>query len=67
MKIIIDQEKCIGCDLCNEISGGAMGIKYGKDGKAGQNPQTDLTDQSVVEKVKLAMQTCPVQAISLED
>ena len=53
--------------MCEEISEGAIGTKYGKNGKAGANPQSDLTDAKVVEKVKLAVETCPMQAISLED
>jgi ferredoxin len=67
MKIIVDSEKCIGCNMCGDISEGAMGTKFGKDGKAAQNPEADLTDRVVVANLKLAIETCPMQAISLED
>ena len=67
MKIIIDPDKCIGCNLCEDISEGAMGIKFGKEGKADQNPKADLADPKILEKVKLAVETCPMQTITLEE
>lgn len=67
MKITVDQDQCIGCNLCEELSGGAMGIKFGANGKAAQNPQADLTDSKTMESVKLAIQACPMQAIKLEE
>ena len=63
----MDQEKCIGCGLCDEISEGAMGIKFGRDEKAEQNPEVDFTDRVVVANVKLAIETCPTQAITLKE
>lgn len=66
MKIVVDQNKCIGCNLCEDVSGGAMGTKFGKNEKAAQNPKTDLTDTKTLEGVKLAIQTCPTQAIDLK-
>jgi ferredoxin len=67
MKIVVDQNKCIGCNMCEDISEGAIGTKYGKYGKAGQNPNADLTDRVVVANVKLAAETCPMQAIAIEE
>lgn len=67
MKIIVDSDKCISCNLCEDISEGAMGIKFGKEGKGGQNPKADLTDPKILEKVRLAVETCPIQAIMLEE
>lgn len=67
MKIVVDPDKCIGCNMCEDISEGAMGTKFGKDGKASQNPEADLTDRVVVANVKLAVETCPMQAIKLVD
>ena len=67
MKITVDSNKCIGCNMCEDISEGVMGTKFGREGKAAQNPEADLTDPKTLENVKLAMQTCPVQAIRLEE
>lgn len=67
MKIVVDQNKCIDCNLCEDISGGAMGTKFGKDERAAQNPKTDMADPKILESVKLAIQTCPTQAIRLEE
>jgi ferredoxin len=67
MKIVVDPNKCISCNMCEDISDGAMGTKYGKEGISAQNPEADLTDRVVVANVKLAIETCPMQAIKLED
>ncbi len=67
MKIIVDPDKCISCNMCEDVSDGAMGVKFGKNDKAGQNPEADFTDRVVVANVKLAIETCPTQAIKLED
>jgi ferredoxin len=67
MKIIVDSSKCIGCNMCEDISEGAMGTKYGKDNKAAQNPEADMTDRVVVANLKLAVETCPMQAVKLEE
>jgi ferredoxin len=67
MKIKVDQDKCIGCNMCEDISEGAVGCKYGVDGRAGVNPDIDLTDSTVIANVKLAAETCPVQGISVEE
>ncbi len=67
MKITIDQDKCIGCNICEEISEEAISCKYGKDGRAGVNPEIDLTDRVVVANVKLTAEACPVQGIEVEE
>ena len=66
MKIIVDQDKCIGCNMCGDISEGAMGTEFGKVGKGGQNPQAELTNPKTLANLKIAVEACPVQAISLE-
>jgi len=53
--------------MCEDISEGAIGTKYGEDGKAEANPEADLTDRVVVANCKLAAETCPMQAITIED
>jgi len=66
MKIIVDNNKCIGCNICEDISEGAMGTKFGKNGKAAQNPEIDFSDRVVVSNVKLAIDACPMQSIKLD-
>lgn len=53
--------------MCEDISEGAMGTKFGTDGKASLNPEADLTDRVVVANLKLACETCPMQSISIEE
>lgn len=67
MKITIDPKKCIGCNMCGDISEGAVGTEYGKDGRAGVNPKANLNNESVKEAIRLAAETCPVQAIKIEE
>ena len=67
MNITVDENKCIGCNMCEDISEGAIGTKFGKDGKAAQNPEADLSDRVVVANCKLAAETCPMQAITVEE
>ena len=67
MKITVDKNKCIGCNMCEDISEGAMGTKFGKEGKADVDPKADLTDHAVVSNLKLAAETCPMQAIKVEE
>lgn len=67
MKITVDKSKCIGCNMCEDVSEDAMGTKYGTDGKAGPNPEADMKNSVVIENVKLAAETCPMQAITVEE
>jgi ferredoxin len=67
MKINIDQDKCIGCSMCEDISEDALGPKFGTDGKAVMNPEADLTDRVVVANCKMAAETCPMRAITIEE
>jgi ferredoxin len=67
MKITIDEGKCIGCNMCEDISEGALGTKYGKNGVSGLNPEADTSDRVVVANIKLAAETCPVQAVKVEE
>jgi len=57
MTIIIDAEKCVGCGACAAISPGSF--KLGEDGKAQVKKRGNPA-----EDCKLAIQTCPVGAIS---
>ena len=53
--------------MCGDISEGAVGTVFGKDGKAGLNPSADLKNPQVVENIKLAAETCPMLAITVEE
>jgi len=56
----VDQEKCIGCGSCAAVA--SRTFRMADDGKAEVfNPTGD--DEATV---KMAAESCPVQAISLE-
>jgi ferredoxin len=56
----VDKEKCIGCGACVSIAGNTF--KIGDDGKSEvANPTGD--DEATI---KQAVDSCPVQAITLE-
>lgn len=57
MKIKIDKNKCIGCGTCTVIA--PKSFKLGDDGKA---QPIELPGDSE-EKIKEAVDTCPVDAI----
>lgn len=58
-KIIIDQEKCIGCGTCVALVPEVF--EMGKNGKAkAKNPLAQN-----LKKIKLAEKSCPVQAIKI--
>ena len=65
MKIIVDEAKCIGCGMCEAVSGGVLIM--GDNGKAKFNPEMNITDQNVIEAGKMAAMACPQGAISVED
>ena len=68
MKITVDQEKCIGCNMCEDISDGVVATKYSKTGATAIiNPKADLEDKAVIANIRLAAETCPMQAITIEE
>jgi len=60
-KLKIDQEKCIGCGLCASIA--QETFRLNQEGKA------EVTSQSGNEEAKIreAIDSCPVTAISWEE
>ena len=67
MKIIVDKDVCIGCNMCGDITDGLMGTEYGKTGlAAAQNPKADLSNPKNLSKVKVAIEACPVHGIKLK-
>lgn len=59
-KIIVDKNKCIGCGLCTAIADKTFRI--GKDGKSEVFNQNSDSE----EKIKEAISSCPVTAISIK-
>lgn len=61
MKIKVDKEKCIGCGTCVALA--PKTFKLGKDGKAEViDPPGDEK-----EKIKEALDSCPVDAIKFAE
>ncbi len=61
-KVKIDENKCIGCGACSMYAPEAFDFDMEK-GKAFVKEGAENTDP---EKIKEAMDSCPVQAISIE-
>ena len=64
MKVIVDQTKCIGCGVCADVADKVFEIK---DGVSTVLEPVDLNSDEVLEAVKMAIDVCPVKAISLEE
>ena len=60
-KIVIDQKKCIGCGTCTVLA--PKTFKLGKNGKAEIMNQKGDSET----KIKEAISSCPVQAISVKE
>ncbi len=58
MAIQVDKEKCIACGVCVSIC--PQNFEMGEDGKS------SVISQEVNDCVKQAIESCPVQAISIE-
>ena len=56
----VDKNKCISCFACEDATDGLFKVV---DGLARLDPKADLKDPKVQEKIKLAIEVCPVQAI----
>ncbi|HCQ30870.1 TPA: ferredoxin [Candidatus Collierbacteria bacterium] len=61
MKVKINETKCIGCGVCVDI---AEKVFVLKDGISEPIESADLNSSEVLEAVKMAIEVCPVQAIS---
>lgn len=62
MKVTVNKNKCIGCFACEDISGGLFKVI---NGIARIDPKADLKDPKIQKKIKLALESCPMQAIKV--
>ena len=60
-KIVVDQDKCICCGSCVSID--EKHFDFSEDGKSITKSQENLEDSNL----KDAIETCPVNAITIED
>ncbi len=64
MKVKIDKELCTGCGLCEETCPDIF--KLNEDGDMTELIKTEYDDDDI-ECIEEAIETCPTEAISLED
>lgn len=62
MKVIVQDEKCLGCGSCVSLTNQQI-FDYNEDGRASV-VQEDLSEQDL-ELVKQAMEYCPTDAIEI--
>lgn len=61
MRVVIDEEACIGCGLCAETCSDVFEMN---DDKA--EVKVDEVPEAVTESCKEAAENCPVEAIQIE-
>lgn len=63
MKVVVDQETCIGCGLCTSIAGEVFELK--DDGKA--HVIADPVPEGQEDDAKESIVSCPVNAIAEDE
>lgn len=63
MKTVVDQDACIGCGLCPSIASEVYEMR--EDGKA--HEMVDSVPEKLHDDVKEAAESCPVNAIAVEE
>ena len=64
IRVKVDKEKCIGCGLC--ISLVPEVFEMGEDGKSNVK-MPEVKDENLINEVKRAAESCPTQAIIIEE
>jgi len=68
MKVKIDEDKCIGCLMCTSMADDIFETATNKNGiKAKVKDGVDFSDKKIQNKVKETVESCPVEAIIVED
>jgi len=62
MRVVVDEEICIGCGLCAETCPDVFEMN---DDKA--RVEVDEVPEDVTESCKEAVENCPVEAIQIEE
>ncbi|MFH1565970.1 MAG: ferredoxin [bacterium] len=62
MKIVLHEEKCLGCGSCASV---APEIFELEEGVVKLRKEPDLSDSKILEQVKLAVSLCPNEVIEI--
>ncbi len=62
MRVVVDEETCIGCGLCSETCPEVFEMNNDK-----ARVIVDEVPEEVMESCKEAVENCPVEAIEMEE
>jgi ferredoxin len=62
MKVMVDEETCIGCDLCSETCPEVFEMNDDK-----VRVKVDEVPEEVADACREAVENCPVEAIQIEE
>ena len=62
MRVVVDEEICIGCGLCAETCSDVFEMNDDK-----VRVEVDEVPEDVTESCKEAVENCPVEAIQIEE